>query len=41
MRAFENVTETGNEYAIKKGTKLPEGAVNLRMVFGSVYFSKK
>lgn len=41
MKAFENVTEAGNEYAVKKGTVLPDGAVNLRMVFCRLNFSKK
>jgi hypothetical protein len=33
MKPFENVTENGSEYAVKKGNILPDEAVNLRMVF--------
>lgn len=29
MKAFENITNQGNEPAVKKATKLPEDAVNL------------
>jgi hypothetical protein len=33
MKAFENKTNDNKELAVKKGQKLPVGAVNLRMVF--------
>lgn len=33
MKIFENKTQDQKENAIKKGTTLPKGAVNLRMVF--------
>jgi hypothetical protein len=32
MRSFKNETDNKKELAIKKGSKLPAGAVNLRMV---------
>jgi hypothetical protein len=33
MKAFENITTDRKESAVKKGSKLPVNAVNLRMVF--------
>ena len=32
MKPFENITDNKKELAVKKGTKLPSDAVNLRMV---------
>jgi hypothetical protein len=33
MRIFENKTDNKKENAIKKGSVVPQGAVNLRVVF--------